>query len=367
MPLYAYSDNDHEGGDGMAPVSDERQALMSFKADMFISGDKDNTFRVKNKSLSDWERRIVLERLTKATEIRCHLLDVVHGTLSRKAGSDLATLMVFKFRFDSVRHARRLVRARVDIEFFAKDAAAGGEAPTVLAMAPDERWAVVPTVDREEWTAGASASAGAPGVPAVDLGAEASLQKTWSRDISDATTVTGGPHFGEGIDAGAHTACGWTILENRQRETGLPDSLTVAVLVGRQTDEQFNAVVNLEARGSFRTKMDWMFSKIPVDDPVLFNPAIIREGEEVVDSEEEEEQEQGQERGLKGPGDEWEGQKGEDGEEVVDGGYKPQKERRKVTARRYGRNRLGKWETRMDDLADVTFRTVYHNSEKDRF
>lgn len=343
MAWYAYSDDGHEEEDEMAAASDESGALLSFKADMFISGDKDNTFRVKNKSLTDWERRIVLERLTKATEIRCHLLDVVHGTLSPKRDSGLATLMVFKFRFDSVKHARRLVWARIDIEFFAKDAVAD-EAPTVLAISPDERWAVVPTEDREEWSAGVSASAGASGVPGVDLGAEASLQKTWSRDISDATTVTGGSHFGVDIDAGEHTACGWTLLENKQRGTGLPDSLTVAVLVGRRTDKQFNAVVNLEARGNFRTNMDWMFNKIPVDDPVLFNPARAREGEGDVHGENE----------------------GEDGEEDEDEEAEGE-DRQKVSARRYGRNRLGKWKTKMDDLADVTFRTVYHNSEKDRF
>lgn len=107
----------------MAREGDGSEALLSFNADMFIGGDADNTFGVKNRSLSDWERRIILERLTKATEIRCHLQDVVHGTLAPDSKSGLATPMVFKFRFDSVNNARRLVRARIDIEFFAADGA----------------------------------------------------------------------------------------------------------------------------------------------------------------------------------------------------------------------------------------------------
>lgn len=264
----------------------------------------------------------------------------VHGTLSPKPNSG---------------------RARIDIEFFAKDTT--DEAPIILAIALDERWVIVPIVAHEEWSAGVSARAGASGVPTGDLGMEASLQRTWSRDISDATTVTGGSHFGADIDAGAHTACGWTLLENKQRGTGLPDSVTVAVLVGRQTDKEFSAIVNLEARGSFRTKMDSMFSKIPVDDPVLFNPANSRGQEERIDGEEEDDDDGG------GPDTEQGVREGDVGERVSDSKDKVLLVARKtrVTARRFGKRGLGKWKTRMDDLADATFRTIYHDSEKVRF
>ncbi len=336
MDRYRYGSEDDSDGDSTDADRLEAQdeALVSFSAPMFISGDTNDTFRAKNASLTDWQRRIVIERLTKATEIRCHLLEVVHGKLTPRTDSPSATLMVFKFRFDSVKHARRLVRARIDIEFFAKEN--GGEAPTVLAVAPDERWEVVPTVDHEDWTAGGNLNAGASGLPILTLGGEVSLQKTWAKNFSDATTVTGGSHFGEGIDSGKRTACGWTMLENSKRQTGLPDSLTVAVLVQRETDKQFNGIVNLEARGNFKTMLDWMFNKVPVDDPVLFNPAMAQ-----LDQQDDVEVNATAEAGkaaAKGP--------------------------QKVTAKQYGRNELGRWETEIHKLADVTFRTVYKNGEK---
>ena len=337
------------------------EALMSLRVPMFISGDDNNTFRVRNKSLTDWERRIVVERLTKATEIRCLLLDVVHGRLSAKPDSPPATLMVFKFRFDPIKHGRRLIQARIDIEFFAKEA--GGEAPTVLAIAADERWSVIPTVDHESWSAGGKLTAGVSGVPLTNLGGEASLQRTWAKDISDATTVTGGAHLGQGIDSGEPTACGWTLLENGTRNTGLPSSLTVAVLIERKTDKQFNAVVNLEARGNLRTRMDWMFSKIPVDDPVLFNPATAKSAPdgrvEDDDDEETDDEVDVQEEGEKEKG------KGDVANEEASKGKKSRS--KKITAKKYGTYRLGRWKTKMDSLSDVTFRTVYGSSEKERY
>ncbi|OAA57930.1 hypothetical protein SPI_06815 [Niveomyces insectorum RCEF 264] len=379
---------------------DDDNALASFAGPLFIRGDEDNTFRVKNKSLSDWERRNVLERLTKATEIRCLLLGVVHGTLNTKAKSPRATLMVFKFRFDTIKHARRMTRARIDIEFFAKKK--GDEAPEVLAVAPNERWSVVPTEDREKLSAGGKVKAGVSGVPFVDLGAEVSLRKTWSKDISDATTVTGGTHLGENIDAGAPTACGWTLLENKKRQTGLPDSLTVAVLVTRTNDKPFHAMVNLEARGNIRTEMDWMLNKIPVDDPVLFNPSNAQQTKDEEDEEDEEdedeenedvenEKEGNEEDEEEDDEEEEDGENEEDWEEVEadeetertttrrstkrgkgkeqkKSSKTPEKKKpKKVSVMMYGHWRLGRWQAKMDKLADVTFRTVYKRAEKERW
>lgn len=317
------------------PVDNDGEALLSFDTPLFISGDDDDTFHAKNKSMTDWQRRIVVERLTKATTIQCFLIDVLHGKLDQTANSPPATLMVFKFRLEPIKHGRRLVRARIDIEFFSKD----GEdaAPTVLAVGLDDRWTISPTVDHEDIQKGGKLSVNVSGVPFVGAGAEASVEKSIGRDISDATTITGGTHYGEGRDSGDHTACGWTLLENQKRMTGLPYSFTVPVLLQRKDDKQFNANVNLTVKGNKRTTIDWMFNKVPVDDPILFNPTIDRLAQTPKKS----------------------GGKGTENISGKGGALKS-------TMQEYTKSELGEWETRMDDLTHVFFRTVYQGAEREK-
>src|SRR5688500_2530066 len=84
------------------PVDNDGEALLSFDAPLFISGDDDDTFHAKNQSMTDWQRYIVVERLTKATTIQCFLIDLLHGKLNQTAQSPSATLMVFKFRLEPI-------------------------------------------------------------------------------------------------------------------------------------------------------------------------------------------------------------------------------------------------------------------------
>ncbi|EXA28761.1 hypothetical protein FOVG_19648 [Fusarium oxysporum f. sp. pisi HDV247] len=324
------SDNEDHALDQVENEDDD--PLLSLEAPLFISGDDEETFHAKNKSMTDWQRRIVIERLTKATAIQCFLLDVIHGKLNPTARSPSATLMVFKFRLEPIKHRRRLVRARIDIEFFPKDPR--DTAPTVLAIGLDDRWRISPTVDHEEITKAGKINLGLSGGSVAQAGGEASLEKIRGRDIRDATTVTGGTHFGEGIDAGDHTACGWTLLENKTQSTGLPYSLTVPVLIQRDNDKQFNAVVSLSVKGNTRTTVDWMFNKIPIDDPVLFNPAVDRLSEAPVKKD----------KNTKGKGN--------------------KKKAVKPLVQKYGKQELGKWQEEMNNLTKVILSTTLEGGER---
>lgn len=54
-------------------------------------------------STKDWERHNIIERTGDAVHIYCDLLSVQHGNLGNDAdGDDLATLMVFRFRFGTL-------------------------------------------------------------------------------------------------------------------------------------------------------------------------------------------------------------------------------------------------------------------------
>ncbi|KAM0347339.1 hypothetical protein ACHAPU_004859 [Fusarium lateritium] len=322
--------SDHEDNVLDQPGSEDDEPLLSFTAPLFISGDDEDTFHAKNKSMTDWQRRVVIERLTKATTIQCFLLDVIHGKLNSTDRSPSATLMLFKFRMEPIKHGRRLVRARIDIEFFSKDSR--DAAPTVLAIGLDDRWRISPTVEHEDITKAGKLNVGLSAGNVAQLGGEASLEKVRGVDRHDATTVTGGTHFGEGIDAGEHTACGWTLLDNKgQSSTGLPYSFTVPVLLRRDNDKQFNAVVNLSVKGNKRTTVDWMFNKIPIDDPVLFNPAVDRLSE-------------APDKKAKGRGN--------------------KVKAAKPLVQKYEKEDLGKWEAEMNGLTKVILSTTLEGADR---
>ncbi|WYZ45671.1 hypothetical protein EsH8_VIII_000987 [Colletotrichum jinshuiense] len=233
---------------------------------------EDSTFRTENVSTEDWERRNIIERTQGNIHTYVELTDVTHGTYDDDSG-DEATLLVFRFRFDPQKNSRRVTRARVNIEFLA--VGKNGSAPIVEAIAPEGRCAVATTIDHESITKGGELNVGVAGVPFLEAGGAAKLEKTISRDVQDATTVTGSINLGRGINSGESTVAAWNLHENKRRETGVPDMVKVAVLLRREDNEPFNATVTLEAHVDFVSGLEQMFAKIPLDDPILFNPKMM--------------------------------------------------------------------------------------------
>ncbi|KAL7946912.1 hypothetical protein V8C42DRAFT_297802 [Trichoderma barbatum] len=250
---------------------DDDEPLLALEIPLhdIITGE-DDTFRTQNASMNDWERRNVIERTRGSIHIRVDLMEVTHGTYD--SGGEEATLLVFRFRFDPQKHSRRVIRARVNIEFFANNT--NSTAPIVDAIAPEERWSVVPTVDNESITRGGELNLGASGVPFLEAGGALKFEKTINRNVSDATTVTGSINLGTGKNSGESTVAVWNLQENKRRQTGVPDSVKVAILLRREDSKPFNAEVTLEADADFVTSLERKFSKVPLDDPVLFNPTL---------------------------------------------------------------------------------------------
>ncbi|PVH79899.1 hypothetical protein DL98DRAFT_515793 [Cadophora sp. DSE1049] len=249
------------------------EPLLSLDVPLFTEGDDENAFHTQNSSMSDYERANVIQRIQGDIHTRCELIDVIHGSLN-EAKTSPATLMIFKFRFDPQKQSQRVKRARIGMEFYA--ATATGATPVVYAIAPEERWTVVPTTDHEEIERSVDFNLGAPSAAPVDVSATATLKKTVSRDISDATTITGSINLGEGKNSGTSNSAAWNILENARRETGVPDSVQVLVLLSRTDNERFNGKITLDVVADFKTGLSEKLRnrKIPLDDPVLFNPAL---------------------------------------------------------------------------------------------
>lgn len=233
-----------------------------------ISGEE-STFRTQNSSLADLERHNIIERTEGNIHTRVELIDVMHGTYDDDEIEE-ATLLVFCFRFDPQRNSNRVKHARVHIEFFAAKKDSIG--PVVDAIAPEKRWTIMPTTDHETITRGGEMNASASGVPFLDIGTAAKFERTISRDINDATTITGSINMGTGRNSGESTVAVWNLQENRQRKTGIPDSIQVAVLLRREDSKPFTARVTLKIETDIVSGIKQWFAKVPLDDPILFNP-----------------------------------------------------------------------------------------------
>lgn len=233
-----------------------------------------NEFRTQNASPQDWERRNVIERTQDAVHIYCDLMDVKHGTLGPGGGGDLATLMLFRFRFNPQKSTRRILEATVKVHFIATNP--HENKLEVSAIAPEERWSLATTTtDQEQIVKGGDLSLGS-GVSVITAAGSIKREKTTTRDVSYSTRVTGSINLGRGRNSGRRTVARWRLLENENRRTGVPDSMRVAVVLSRTTDDPFNAVVTIEAKAdlatAFSSSVSSLFKQPPLDDPVLFNP-----------------------------------------------------------------------------------------------
>ncbi|KAK6212247.1 hypothetical protein LQW54_005378 [Pestalotiopsis sp. IQ-011] len=251
---------------------DSDRALSSFPVVLGTVGGG-NEFRTQNASPQDWERRNVIERTQDAIHIYCDLMDVKHGTLGPGGGGDLATLMLFRFRFDPQKTSRRILEATVKVDFIAANPYENKL--EVSAIAPEERWSLAATTDHEQVVKGGDLSLSS-GASVVTAAGSIKREKTTTRDVSHATMVTGSINLGRGRNSGRRTVARWRLLENGKRRTGVPDSVRAAVVLSRTTDDPFNAVVTIEAKAdlvtAFSSSVSSLFKQLPLDDPVLFNP-----------------------------------------------------------------------------------------------
>lgn len=148
----------------------------------------------------------------------------------------------------------------------------------MVSIAPDERWSLVTTTDHEEIVKESELSLGGSAASVLTATGCLKMQKTSTRDVSDATTVTGTTNLGTGRNSGLETVARWRLLENARHKTGVPDSARVALLVRRETDDPFNAMVTIEAEADMATNFGSLFRKVPLENPVLFNPKAELKG-----------------------------------------------------------------------------------------
>ncbi|KAJ5372519.1 hypothetical protein N7517_004525 [Penicillium concentricum] len=181
----------------MAKPEEEDVCLLDFDVGLQrgLPDDNDNGFRVQNTSPSDWQRQNSIER-KGPVDIRASLIKVVHGYMGDpSADGPFATLLVFKFRFDRQKHGRRVIRARINVDF--SPLPPGSSRPEVWAIDPEDRFIIVPTSDPLETTKSLGVDISTP-----YAGVTGSMDRTRQRNIDDATTVTGSIDLALGVNSG---------------------------------------------------------------------------------------------------------------------------------------------------------------------
>ncbi|KAJ0124241.1 hypothetical protein J7T55_005579 [Diaporthe amygdali] len=235
-----------------------------FDVRMFGSGSQGSGFHTKNNPKDPYQRHEVIQR-TGSVDIRCSVVDIVHGVMSPE--SDYwATLMVLQFRFDPQKRARRITEASIELLFDTTDPA--NEIPEVEAISFDGNYSLLPSKQSESTTIGGQGTIGATQI--VTASGTAKWEKTVTREISDKTTVTGGKFVVDNIPP--NRIAKWTLLENRTLKSGIPASLQVAVRIRRQDEAIFSCMPMIKCKADKWTSIESFFGKVPEDDPILLVP-----------------------------------------------------------------------------------------------
>lgn len=261
-------------------------------------------FRIFNVDPDQYHRKEVLER-TGDVDITCRLEKVVHGAISDDSDR-YATLIVMRWLFQA-KAKSRISEATIRLQFDSDSRESDVE---VEKMSFLNTYSLMPTTQDESVTKGGEASVGVEQFG--KLGLTGKWEKTVATKTSDAITLSGGKRVVD--NRPPDRIATWTLSENHSQPCGIPASLKVAVLITRNDLEKFRCKVHFECKTDLRSSLSGFFKKIPKDDPIIFQP------------------------------------------DQNDKGTRPNKN---VT---YDDNELGK--VNLDDLCDVTFRTVITDGQK---
>lgn len=230
-----------------------------------LTGDQGSGFHTRNDPAQPHQRTNYIER-KGAVDVRCSCVDVMHGLLDSDSDT-LCTLLVLEFRFDPRKQARRISSVDVELRFD------GANCPEVSAIAPCGNFSVAPTRQSESTKFWTNAGFSATPAPAPTLNASVGYDRSITRDLTYAATVTGATAL-RGRNYGRANCASWTLLENPATKTGVPVAMKTAILLKRSDEEPFQCEVAIKARADWRSNLEALFGRTPADDPVLFDPTM---------------------------------------------------------------------------------------------
>ncbi|KAL2192492.1 hypothetical protein P885DRAFT_47559 [Corynascus similis CBS 632.67] len=219
-------------------------------------------FHVFNTAPDQYHRTEVLQR-TGAINITCTLEKVVHGIMTNDSDR-YATLAVMRWLFQP-KGSRRISEATIELLFMRNS---GGEDVEVEKVSFPDTYSLMPAVQEESVTKSGEGTVGVDQF--ASLSATGKWEKTVTRTTSHAITLTGGKHLVNNLPP--NRIATWTLSEDPTLRAGIPASLKVAVLVSREDQEPFSCHLSFTCKTDWATTAQSFFKKIPKDDPIIFQP-----------------------------------------------------------------------------------------------
>ena len=238
--------------------------LTEIEVEMFPEGDR-AAFHTQNDPDDPYQRGNIIERKGRI-HVSCEHKDIVHGFHSDSVDSP-HTLIVLRFRFDPNGVARRIKEAHITVRFAAMDKQ--GADPEVVAMEPNGNFYIEPTTQHE--TSAKSGGLSLGGGAGVEVAGELKAERSIERDTSDATRVRGSVDLA-GRNWGAKNSVSWGLWENQSQKTGVVPSLQAGILLKRRDMLRFRSTVKIKVVADTRTSLGSIFSTDPQDDDVWYDP-----------------------------------------------------------------------------------------------
>ncbi|KAF4886629.1 hypothetical protein CGCF415_v010415 [Colletotrichum fructicola] len=254
---------DDESREGLAFEDD----VEVFDISMFEDGSEGSGFHIRNNPRDPFQRSQVLQRTGRGIDIRCTLIDVVHGTMS--SDGDWATVLVFDFRFDPQKRSRRIARAAIELRFDVSDT--NNCVPEVEAVSFDGRYSFLPSTQSETITQSGEGGLGAS--YGIESKVTAKWEKIVSRETTEAATISGNMLVIDNMPP--YRIAKWILLENKTLEAGVPASVRVSARIRRRDEATFTCFPTLKCTADKKTSTLEKFSgRIPEDDPIYLKPTL---------------------------------------------------------------------------------------------
>ena len=240
-----------------------------FDIDLFAGGDAGG-YHMQN--LPDQKQREYLVQRGYGSDriVKGRLVDVIHGHLAPDGAP--ASLIVSTFKFLGSTPSRRFRHAKITWDFTYADSDGGEEWPEVKKISLDDQFVMkTTTFDKSTETKLEAGLQGGGGVAGLSL--SAGWSRAQSAKIDDHISLYGSSIFTQ-KNAGEPNAARWILEENKSQNSGIPGSLTTAILLERKPDRAFIGTIQVHAKMDTASKLEDLFGRKPKVDPVVFDLAL---------------------------------------------------------------------------------------------
>ncbi|KAI4596068.1 hypothetical protein KJ359_006360 [Pestalotiopsis sp. 9143b] len=204
----------------------------------------------------------------------------IHGHLEdiegeRKAG----TLIILDWSFLPREPHKRFKFVKINVVFAGPAGCRAWEEPAIQQMAPRGSCALLKTTYTEDKKKNLQASLGAEFGAKLDL--TSGYEVSTSTEMADKIRFSGQPYldFSSGADRDPDclNAVEWNFFENESQRSSLPTYIRTAILLSRETDNEFTATFTIRAKIGSLTDLGAKFKKVlgskEKDDPIVFVPS----------------------------------------------------------------------------------------------